>query len=157
MIETVLPSHKKSTAALMAALGLTASIMVLGSASEAHADFRICNTTPSRVGISVGYKDASGWSTEGWWNLEANACETLLRGDLAARYYYLYAIDYDQGGEWGGEAFMCTQDQMFTIRGIDRCGDRGYLRTGFFEIDTHEQPTWTVQLTDPTIESSAAR
>lgn len=157
MTEKALPTSRCGKTAGLAAFGIVASIFLFGSTGRAEADFRICNTTPSRVGIAIGYKDNNGWSTEGWWNLDANACETLLRGDLAARYYYLYAIDYDQGGEWAGEAMMCTQDQMFTIRGIERCEDRGYLKTGFFEIDTHEQSSWTVQLTDPAIEASAAR
>ena len=38
---------------------------------------------------------------------------------LVARYYYIYAIDYDRGGEWSGQAFMCTRDKEFTIRGTD--------------------------------------
>jgi len=29
-------------------------------------------------------------------------CETLLGGNLVARYYYIYALDYDRGGEWSG-------------------------------------------------------
>ncbi len=157
MIEKDLPTRRRGLTAVLAVSGTIASLALLGSTGAARADFRICNTTPSRIGIAIGYKDNKGWATEGWWNLDANACETLLRGDLAARYYYLYAIDYDQGGEWGGEAFMCTQDQMFTIRGIDRCEDRGYLKTGFFEIDTHEQSSWTVQLTDPSVEAAASR
>jgi hypothetical protein len=43
---------------------------------------------------------------------------------------------------------MCTREREFTIRGTDDCLARGYDRTGFFEIDTGEQPSWTVQLTD---------
>jgi uncharacterized membrane protein len=33
--------------------------------------------------------------------------------------YYVYAIDYDRGGEWMGQAVMCTREKEFTIRGID--------------------------------------
>ena len=76
------------------------------------------------------------------------SCETLLRGGLVARYYYIYAVDYDRGGEWSGHAFMCSRDKEFTIRGTDDCLARGYDRTGFFEVDTGEQRSWTVQLTD---------
>lgn len=50
--------------------------------------------------------------------------------------------------KWSGQAFMCTRDKEFTIRGTDDCLARGYDRTGFFEVDTGEQQTWTVQLTD---------
>jgi uncharacterized membrane protein len=115
----------------------------------AAADFRLCNNTSSRVGISVGYKENEGWSTEGWWNLSARSCETLLRGALVARFYYIYAIDYDHGGEWSGQAFMCTREKEFTIKGTADCLARGFDRTGFFEVDTGEQPSWTVQLTEP--------
>ena len=117
-------------------------------AAPAFADFRLCNNTGSRVGIAIGYKDNDGWTTEGWWNLGARSCDTLLKGALVARFYYIYAIDYDRGGEWSGKAFMCTRDKEFTIRGIEDCLARGFDRTGFFEVDTGEQRSWTVQLTE---------
>ena len=117
-------------------------------ALPAQADFRLCNNTSSRVGIALGYKDAEGWTTEGWWNVSAKSCETLLRGTLVARFYYIYAIDYDRGGEWSGQAFMCSRDKEFTIRGTEDCLARGFDRTGFFEVDTGEQRAWTVQLTE---------
>ena len=72
----------------------------------------------------------------------------MLKGALVARFYYVYAIDYDRGGEWSGKAFMCTRDKEFTIRGIEDCLARGFDRTGFFEVDTSEQRSWTVQLTE---------
>ena len=114
----------------------------------AKADFRLCNNTGSRVGVALGYKDAEGWTTEGWWNVSSRSCETLLRGALVARYYYIYAVDYDRGGEWSGHAYMCSREKEFTIRGTENCLARGYDRTGFFEVDTSEQRSWTVQLTD---------
>ncbi len=117
-------------------------------AAPAAADFRLCNNTGSRVGIAIGYKDGDGWTTEGWWNLSSRSCETILRGALSARFYYIYGVDYDRGGEWSGKAYMCTRDKEFTIRGVDDCLARGYDRTGFFEVDTGEQKSWTVQLTE---------
>jgi uncharacterized membrane protein len=132
-------------ALLATALAATAPIVC---ASPALADFRLCNNTGSRVGIALGYKDSEGWITEGWWNISARSCETLLRGGLVARYYYVYAVDYDRGGEWSGHAFMCSRDKEFTIRGNEDCLARGYDRTGYFEVDTSEQRAWTVQLTD---------
>ena len=123
-------------------------LLLILSALPAHADFRLCNNTGSRVGVSLGYKDAEGWTTEGWWNISARSCETLLRGALVARYYYIYAVDYDRGGEWSGHAFMCSREKEFTIRGTEDCLARGYDRTGFFEVDTAQQRSWTVQLTE---------
>ena len=132
-----------------AALFGTLVVLILATTtSPAAADFRLCNNTAGRIGVAIGYKDADGWTTEGWWNLPARTCETILKGNLVARYYYVYAIDYDRGGEWMGQAFMCTRDKEFTIRGIGDCLARGYDRTGFFEVDTGEQRAWTVQLTE---------
>ena len=125
---------------------LAMAILLISDAAKA--DFRLCNNTSGRVGIAVGYKENEGWTTEGWWNLAARSCETVLRGGLVARFYYIYAVDYDRGGEWSGQAFMCTRDKEFTIRGTDDCLARGYDRTGFFEVDTGDQPSWTVQLTE---------
>jgi hypothetical protein len=45
---------------------------------------------------------------------------------------------------------MCTRDKEFTIRGIEDCLARGFDRAGFFEVDTGDQRSWTVQLTDST-------
>ena len=144
------------TAASGLLLAVVAFAGLAASAGPAEANFRLCNNTSSRVGVAIGYKDAKGWTTEGWWNLPSRTCETILKGNLVARYYYVYAVDYDRGGEWMGQAFMCTRDKEFTIRGIDNCLARGYDRTGFFEVDTGEQSTWTVQLTE-TSEQPAAK
>ncbi len=141
--------------ALVLALMLGAVPGSMLMASMAHAEFRLCNRTQSRIGIAVGYKDGNMWHTEGWWNVGAESCETLLRGDLMARFYYVYAVDYDQGGEWTGKAYMCTRDKEFTIRGANDCLARGFERTGFMEVDTQEQKSWTVQLTQSNQQSNA--
>lgn len=122
---------------------------VTGSISDSGGGLRLCNKTASRVGVAVGYKEKEQWITEGWWNVATGTCETLMAGLLVSRFYYIYAVDYDQGGTWGGKAGMCTRDKMFTIRGIDDCVARGYEKNGFFEVDTGEQKSWTVQLTEP--------
>jgi len=132
----------------LALAGFIAFAVLSLSSAPAAADFRLCNNTSSRVGIALGYKDAEGWVTEGWWTVDSKRCEVLLEGTLVARYYYVYGLDYDRGGEWSGQAFMCSRDRKFTIKGTEDCLARGYDRTGFFEVDTGEQRTWTVQLTE---------
>ena len=134
---------------LVATLFFTTLPIIL--ASSAQADLRVCNKTDSRVGIAIGYKAERDWTTEGWWTVEPESCAMLIPGPLVGRFYYMYAVDYDQGGEWGGEtAFLCTQEKEFTIEGTNDCVARGYQRTGFYEIDTGEQESWTIQLTEPT-------
>lgn len=127
--------------------------IVAFSTYEAHADLRLCNQTNSKISVAIGYKGEEDWRTEGWWNFtpreESGACKVLLAGPLRSRFYYVYAIDITNGGEWGGEARLCTQQKEFTIDGIKECIPRGYEQTGFFEVDTGKQESWTIQLTDP--------
>lgn len=118
-------------------------------AAVARADLKLCNSTSSRVGVAVGYQDATGWATEGWWNIASQTCEILLKGAVPSRYIYVHAIDYDRGGEWVGSNFMCTLDKSFVTRGVQDCQKRGYKRSGFFEVDTGEAKEWTIRLTDP--------
>ncbi len=132
----------------VALIGLT-WFAIGGAATTAYADLKLCNYTASRVGVAVGYKDKDGWVTEGWWNVLSNACETLFTGELKARFYYVHAVDYDRGGEWAGKDLMCVGDKSFTIKGVDSCAERGYKRTGFYEVDTGEAKEFTIRLTDP--------
>lgn len=138
-------------------LGLVFGSVLVSAAFCGHAvaDLNLCNSTSSRIGVSVGYRDGDGWATEGWWNIASQTCETLLKGTLSSRFYYVHAVDYDRGGEWAGANLMCTADKSFTIRGVQDCQQRGFNRTGFFEVDTKESKDWTIRLTDPG--DSAAR
>ena len=99
------------------------------------------------MGVAIGYKDNEGWASEGWWTMSRDRpkkCTTLLKGNLIARYYYVYAVDYSKGGSWGGKSMMCIRDKIFTIRGINDCVSRGYQKAGFFEVDTKEEADWTI-------------
>ncbi|WP_127142544.1 DUF1036 domain-containing protein [Pelagibacterium montanilacus] len=127
------------------ALGIVAQ---LGWATPASAQLEVCNRTPNTVSIALGYRTGSGWQSEGWWVAGPEACATVYQGALNARYYYLFAVDDIGGGAWDGTVFMCTQDTSFTIFGVEDCLARGYERTGFFELDTGDEQTWTVQLTE---------
>jgi uncharacterized membrane protein len=138
--------------ALVAAFGL----LTLG-ASEARADFRVCNATQNLVGVGIGYRAKAGWVTEGWWHIEGSTCKTLIEGPLSSRFYYLYAEDAERGGRWDGPINMCVAEKEFKIAGVNDCFARGYQRAGFEEYDTGEQTSWMVQLTDePAADGEAA-
>ena len=142
-------TNPRAVAQRICGLVALTALLAIVPLRQAAADFRVCNNTASRVGVAIGYKDKAGWATEGWWNLPGRSgCEVVLRGTLASRYYYIYAVDYDRGGEWSGQAFMCTRDKEFIIRETRDCLAHGYDRTGFFEVDTGDQADWTVQLTE---------
>lgn len=143
MTPRLFPSRLVARAAALLA-GLT-----IAAPGVARADFRLCNNTTTRVSVALAYTNAREWISEGWWNVKPSSCETLLRGPLAAQFYYVYAMD-ERGGEWKDKAFMCTRDREFRIEGREDCYARGFDRTGFFEVDTgKDAKNWTVQLTDP--------
>lgn len=139
--------------ALTFTMRITAAAIVMAlyfaiGANPAAADLKLCNNTGNKVGVALGYNDTKQWVSEGWWNINPDSCATLLKGDLIARYYYIYAVDYDDAGSWGGKSPLCTQDKLFVIPGHANCEDRGFKKTGFREIDTHEEADWTISLTD---------
>jgi uncharacterized membrane protein len=123
--------------------------LLVAAGGRAQADLKLCNSTPSRIGISIGYQDEKGWATEGWWNIASQSCETLLKGGWPSRFVYVYGVDYDRGGEWAGTTYMCTADTTFWIRDVNDCQKRGHKRTGFIEVDTGQAKDWTIRLTDP--------
>ncbi|MFC5442087.1 DUF1036 domain-containing protein [Rhizobium halophytocola] len=127
-------------------LGLSLASLFL--ANSAHAEFRVCNSTPNLVGVAIGYRATSGWVTEGWWQVPATTCATLIEGELQSRYYYLYAEDAARGGRWAGDVKMCVAENEFKITGVQDCFARGYQQMGFKEYDTGRQGSWMVQLSD---------
>ncbi len=132
-------------------LAIAGAALFLGSfigADAARAEFRVCNGTQNLVGVAIGYRAAEGWITEGWWQVPATTCATLIEGELQSRYYYLYAEDAARGGRWTGDINMCVAENEFKIVGVEDCFARGYQQMGFKEYDTGRQGSWMVQLSD---------
>lgn len=125
-------------------------VFVLLSASFAHADFRVCNATQGAVGVAIGYRAPSGWVSEGWWHINVASCKTVIEGPLSSRFYYLYGEAIGGKSRWDGPVAMCGREKAFKIDGVQDCFARGFQKFGFQEIDTRNQISWMVQLTEPT-------
>ena len=151
-----LPSASANEAFALAGKGLplagtlAAGLLVAAfwSPHEARAEFRVCNDTANLVGVAVGYRAEEGWTSEGWWQLPATTCATVVPGPLQSRYYYLYAEDASGSGRWTGYTNMCVAEDEFEITGVQDCFARGYQQMGFSEYDTGREESWTVQLSD---------
>lgn len=139
---------RKATHHFTAQIGAVVLLCCL-AAGSARAELRVCNATPSRVGVALGYQGTTGWMTEGWWNIAAQTCESVLKSAIPSRFLYVYAIDYERGGEWAGSHLMCTTNKTFAIRDVKRCRERGFGQNKFFEVDTGDASTWTIRLSDP--------
>ena len=125
-----------------------AALFMFAVPGFAHAEVRVCNVTQNLVGVAIGYRGKDGWVTEGWWQVPASTCATLIEGELQSRYYYLYAEDSARGGRWTGDVNMCVAENEFKIVGVQDCYARGFQRMGFKEYDTGRQGSWMVQLSD---------
>jgi len=88
-------------------------ILVAINSVPAAADFRLCNNTSSRVGISVGYKEHEDWTTEGW---TIEPIEDLLGFFLPC------------GGSFPDTSFQPTFDNM-NHKPACNWGDTGRART----------------------------
>jgi uncharacterized membrane protein len=126
-----------------------ALLMLLGTGTNAFADFRICNRSLVYVDVSFGWNDPrSGWTSQGWWNLPVGSCQTVWKGNLTNKVYYLYAKG--EGRYWGasdtntGGAF-CTRSMVKYIahnrdyesaKGVINCEAAGFQTIRFRRIDT---------------------
>jgi len=94
----------------------------LGVSSTASlADFSVCNSTGGQIRLAFGHNDSRlGWTSRGWWNVSAGACQKVLTGDIPPGNYYVHAIDgADQtlpvpDAQVGGT--FCTRDSAFDLR-----------------------------------------
>jgi uncharacterized membrane protein len=132
--------------------GLLRLLAMLAAASwmslPAAASLKLCNKTAARIGVAFGQANQDTLTSEGWFNLKPGSCEDIVSGDLAEGPYFIHAIDYDRGGEWGGQDLMCISDTEFKIDGSADCYARGYTRAGFRRIETNGQKHWSIDLTD---------
>ena len=100
------------------------TVMLLGS-GPALADLKLCNTTSSRIGVAIGYRDQTGWTTEGWWTLAAQTCETLYKGALAA--VSGMSMPSTTTAAANGRAILHVHDRQ----GIHDSGGSGVLGRGY--------------------------
>ena len=129
--------------------GVLASLLAIAClwAGSARAEFTVCNQTLDVVNLAVGQEVDQAFQTDGWWTIGANQCVDVIREELSNRYIYVYATDVFGNGMLEGSTDMCIEKRRFTIRGIDRCWQRGHILARFVEVDTQEQLRWTFFLT----------
>lgn len=112
---------------------------------SAFAELEVCNQSEVTASVAIGYRGAQGWTSEGWWNVAAGSCATVVSGDLPLSRYYWRAEA--TGASWSHDSYMfCTATDAFTIEGDEDCGPRGYDREGFNEIVLNGVDSYTLTL-----------
>jgi uncharacterized membrane protein len=133
-------------------------LVLLSTATSALADLRVCNRSPTNISVSVGWQDPNyGWTSWGWRNLTPGSCESLVRGAVHSRVYYLYATG-PNGQFWGPRykaqsgGFFCINPTLkFTAHNRDyevqprllNCAAAGLVGTQFDRVETGEHSDYT--------------
>ncbi|MCQ0969165.1 DUF1036 domain-containing protein (plasmid) [Paracoccus sp. TK19116] len=116
------------------------------AAPAARAEFRLCNQSFDVLNIALGQPHDDDFRSEGWWRVAPNQCATLIRGDLPARYLYVFATDVFGKEALSGSVPLCVAPKRFRIEGNANCLLRGYLDARFVEIDTGTAKDWTLNI-----------
>lgn len=125
---------------------LLAFAVLFAAFGPARAGLSVCNRSAAAAKVALGRFNGTDWTSEGWWQIAADKCAELTKGNLDARYYYLYATD-GAAGTWEGKSHFCAATApKFSIVGRGGCAAHGYDRKGFFEIDTGDNFNWTQTL-----------
>jgi uncharacterized membrane protein len=125
-----------------------AALLLAACTGPALAGLSICNRTSHPARIALGRFNGTDWMSEGWWNVQVSKCETLIKGELKARYYYLYTSDNSAGGWPGAHNFCIGAGEIFQVFGRENCAGRGYDRKSFYEIDTEQKSDYTTYISD---------
>jgi uncharacterized membrane protein len=86
--------------------------------------------------------------SKGWYRLQPEQCEKVIKEQLAEPYIYAFAAAERSEGvpeTWGGTKPFCTKESTFDFEDSTNCGGKGFTSTGFFQIDTSGQPGVTFE------------
>lgn len=129
------------------AFGVISILALAGTAGPAFAGLEVCNKSGQTVYVAVGYPDGDNWVAEGWWEIGAADCTTIITGDLSSRYYYVRGEGEDDM-VWEGDHYFCTTNTKFTLVDDTDCESGTVARKGFFQVDTGDSRDWTANLLD---------
>lgn len=115
-------------------------------ASQAKAEFSVCNQSLDVINVAIGQDIGDAFSTSGWWTVGPNQCANVIREELTSRYIYVHAQDVFGQPVVNGTTKMCIAPHRFSIRGINDCWVRGHIASGFIEVDTQKTQRWTLFL-----------
>lgn len=136
------------------AVALTALPVVLffSLSNEARAgSWSVCNKTPDKVTVAVGYSNSFGQIlTNGWWTVQAcGGCATVVGSDLAnqlpdKRNAYLHAHAGGADVIEGDENF-CVSGNEFSLNSSasPHCGSRRSFR----QVPIDLNKAWTTNIT----------
>ncbi|KCZ84212.1 hypothetical protein HAD_00995 [Hyphomonas adhaerens MHS-3] len=139
-------NRRKIAKAAMAAVTLLSLPSLV--AMPAMADLKVCNNSPKKVSVAVGYWKNSSWHTAGWYNAAPHTCVVPVGGSLTSDNYYVYAEGYsDKSLVWSGDTSMCVDPvNVFDIKGYKGCSSAGFKTRKYFKVSTGSYTNYTYNL-----------
>ena len=136
----------------VACVALAAAFVAAAGVARAADGFELCNRTklPVRYAKAINDKaeeaDKNAIVSEGWFKLDAGACEVLYPGKLEFRYYLIYAEANARGSKrrWTGDRSVCVESRSFKIT-RDVCPPSRNNRM-FIQVDTGDSENFTYEL-----------
>ena len=127
---------------------LYSKLLAEAAKSQLAAGLTFCNRTQDIVWAALATDSQSKKQSMGWWRLQPQQCEKVIKDKLVDRYVYAFAsADRTEGvaQSWGGTTQFCTRDSSFEIEEAADCTGRGFTGTGFLKIDTEGRPGITFE------------
>ena len=123
--------------------------------TPAAADLKVCNRTSYVLYSATAVAAAGEIASQGWTRIAPGDCQTVLRGDLTAPSYYLYARTSQAhdgpARAWGGAQSVCVKDVSFATHhpvSEHDCESDNFFALPFAAIDTHHLKSWTTTLSE---------
>jgi uncharacterized membrane protein len=136
-------------------LGAVLCAFLSMASKPAIAELKVCNRTSYVLYTATAIAAAGDISSQGWTRIVPGDCHVVLRGDLNAQAYYLYARSSQAHGgparAWGGEQPVCVKDVTFAGRqsaSARDCDSDNFFPRAFAVIDTHRLKSWTTTLSE---------
>ncbi len=112
--------------------------LALAAASQAHADYRLCNETSYVVNAAIGVDAGGTVATRGWFEVLPGRCRVVVEGPLDADKYFFYskvpnyydiAVTRFESGER-----LCVGSSDFLIQDARSCIDPSHRPERFIEV-----------------------
>ena len=136
-------------------LGALLFALLFVASTPAAAELKVCNRTSYVLYAATAAAAGGDIASQGWARIAPGDCQAVLRGDLTAQAYYLYArTSQAHGGPsraWGGLQPVCVKDVTFAGRqsaSARDCDSDNYFPLPFAVIDVHRMKSWTTTLSE---------
>ncbi|MFQ5564310.1 MAG: DUF1036 domain-containing protein [Parvularculaceae bacterium] len=109
------------------------------NAREAKLGFFFCNKAAEPVWSAIAVPaEGEGYTSKGWWRLEAGECAKIVKGELEKDHYYVYGVIEEGRNERrlaGGDRTFCVNAVKFNVTSELSCADQDLDEAIFKKVE----------------------